>query len=85
MSDSKKSARGKPMNKAGAASKHEEPLLGEAALKEALAEFGVSPNALGGFGVASGAPSSNGGSAGTSSPQAEPPPKTVAQVLGEMT
>jgi hypothetical protein len=47
MPDRKKSARGdKRMNKAATAKRAEEPLLGEAALKEALAGFGVTPNAV---------------------------------------
>jgi len=71
------------MNKTATATKHaEEPLLGEAALKAALAGFGVSPNAVGGVGAPHNAPAAN-GSHGT--PQAEPPPKTVSQVLGEIT
>ena len=52
-----------------------------AALKEALAGFGVSPGAAGGTGAAPGA-TANGG---RTQAQAEPPPKTVAQVLGEIT
>jgi cytolysin-activating lysine-acyltransferase len=77
MPESKKSAGGgKRMGKAGTARKRtEKPLLGEAALKEALAGFGVSP----------GAPSNGSHAAGTAQAQAEPPPKTVSQVLGEIT
>jgi cytolysin-activating lysine-acyltransferase len=84
MPNTGKGARGdKRMNKTAAATKHaEEPLLGEAALKAALAGFGVSPGAAGGVGASHGAPAAN-GSHGT--PQAEPPPKTVSQVLGEIT
>jgi cytolysin-activating lysine-acyltransferase len=48
------------------------PLLGEAALQEALAGFAVSPAA-------------NGGAARSGEAQAGPAPKTVAQVLGEIT
>lgn len=62
MPDSTKSGRGsKRMNKAATAGKPTgEPLLGEAALKEALAGFGVAPNAAGGFTAAPGASSPNG-------------------------
>ncbi|MBR1122936.1 toxin-activating lysine-acyltransferase [Bradyrhizobium lablabi] len=75
MPDSKNSAKGtKRMNKAAAAKRAEQPALGEAALKAALAEFGVAPNAA---------------NSAAAQPQAqvqgEPPPKTVAQVLGEIT
>ncbi|MDB5579156.1 MAG: toxin-activating lysine-acyltransferase [Bradyrhizobium sp.] len=55
-------------------------MLGEAALKEALAGFGVAPNAAGGF---SAAPGSH--TAGAAPTPGEPPPKTVAQLLGEIT
>jgi cytolysin-activating lysine-acyltransferase len=89
MPESKKSARGeKRMNKAAAVNKHaEEPSFGEAALREALAGFGIAPEAAGGFGATQGAPSANGNHAAgaTAKAQAEPPPKTVAQVLGEIT
>src|SRR3954469_1265516 len=68
MPDLKKNARGAKRTRGPGAAKPEAPLLGEAALKEAVAEFGA-------------APSSNGGAA-TSSAAA---PKTVAQVLGEIT
>jgi cytolysin-activating lysine-acyltransferase len=83
------------MGKVGAARKRaEKPLLGEAALKEALAGFGVSPGAggatgaapgaAGGSGAASGAPANGGHAAGAAQAPAEPPPKTVSQVLGEI-
>jgi cytolysin-activating lysine-acyltransferase len=66
------------MNEAGALGKRAEaPLLGEAALQEAFAELGRTHTG-----------SSENGSqtaAGHTSSQAEPPPKTVAQVLGEIT
>ena len=83
MPNTKKGARGdKRMNKAATTGKPaEEPLLGEAALKEALAGFGVSPDAAAGQALR-GAASANGSAAQA---QAEPPPKTVAQVLGEIT
>jgi cytolysin-activating lysine-acyltransferase len=77
MPDSKNSARGtKRMNKAGAARRAEQPVLGEAALKAALAEFGAAANASGG---AAAQPQAQ------THVQGEPPPKTVAQVLGEIT
>jgi cytolysin-activating lysine-acyltransferase len=84
MPDSRKTARpGKRVNKP-AAGPADAPLLGEAALKAALAGFGISPDAPGGASRA--APSANGGrAAGQPEGQAEPPPKTVAQVLGEIT
>jgi cytolysin-activating lysine-acyltransferase len=87
MPGQKKSAGGgKRMGKAGAARKRaEKPLLGEAALKEALAGFGVSQGSAGASGAASGAPANGGhAAAGTGQPQAEPAPKTVSQVLGEI-
>ena len=60
------------MTKAGTAGKHAAaPLLGEAALQQALAGFGASPGANGHT------------AAGTA--QGQPAPKTVAQVLGEIT
>jgi cytolysin-activating lysine-acyltransferase len=66
---------GKRMSKADAAGTRADapPLLGEAALKEALAGLGAS--------------SANGSHAATGSArgQANPPPKTVSQVLGEIT
>jgi cytolysin-activating lysine-acyltransferase len=75
------------MNKATTASNQTaEPLLGEAALKQAMAEFGVVPNASGGFGPAQGAASGNAGkTVAPGKPGEAPPPKTVAQVLGEIT
>ncbi|HEV7601844.1 MAG TPA: toxin-activating lysine-acyltransferase [Bradyrhizobium sp.] len=87
MPDSKNNARGnKRTNKAAAAAKPADPpLLGEAALQEALAGFAVSPAAPGGFGAADAASSGNGTAAGAAPGQAAPPPKTVAQVLGEIT
>jgi cytolysin-activating lysine-acyltransferase len=75
MPNPKKNARGdKRINKADAASKRADaPLFGEAALKEALAGFG--------------APAANGShaTAGGAQGQAQPAPKTVSQVLGEIT
>jgi cytolysin-activating lysine-acyltransferase len=75
MPDLKKNARGKKRTSGPAPGKAAEaPLLGEAALKAALAGFGVSPSA-------------NGRAArpAESQAQAAPAPKTVAQVLGEIT
>jgi cytolysin-activating lysine-acyltransferase len=70
MPDLKKNARGaKRTREPGAVGKPEAPLLGEAALKEAVAGFAA-------------APSRNGGAA--TSGAAAPKPKTVAQVLGEI-
>jgi cytolysin-activating lysine-acyltransferase len=75
MADLKKNARpAKRTRGPGAAGKGADaPLLGEAALQQALAAFAVSPPASGGA-ARSGQPIG----------QAEPPPKTVAQVLGEI-
>jgi cytolysin-activating lysine-acyltransferase len=71
MPDPKKNARGaKRPSGPGPAGKPEAPVLGEAALKEAVASFGA-------------APSKNGGAA--TSGEAAAKPKTVAQVLGEIT
>jgi cytolysin-activating lysine-acyltransferase len=71
MPKSGKNARGgKRMTKAEAAGRRADaPALGEAALKEALAGFAASPNGHGAAGAA----------------QGQPAPKTVAQVLGEIT
>jgi len=74
MPELKKNARGKKRTSGPAAKAADAPLLGEAALKAALAGFGVSP-------------STNGRATRPGEPQgqAEPAPKTVAQVLGEIT
>jgi cytolysin-activating lysine-acyltransferase len=72
------------MTRAGAARRAEQPLLGEAALKEALAGFGIKPDAAKDSGAAHGAHAAN-GSAAASGAQPEPAPKTVSQVLGEIT
>lgn len=61
------------------------PLLGEAALNAAFAEFGVRSNASGAFGDAPGGSSQTKHHAGEAQGQAAPAPKTVAQVLGEIT
>ncbi|HEV7881845.1 toxin-activating lysine-acyltransferase [Bradyrhizobium sp.] len=83
MPDSKKKARADKRPGAGKGS--DAPLLGEAALQAALAGFAVSPNPPRGPG--GGASSGNGSpaAAGAAPGQAEPPPKTVSQVLGEIT
>ncbi len=78
MSNKDKSARGaKRMNNAGAAKRKEEPLLGEAALQAALAEFGAAANA----------PDVAANAGGATAAQAHPEaaPKTVSQLLGEIT
>jgi cytolysin-activating lysine-acyltransferase len=73
------------MNKAAVASKPADaPLLGEAALKAALDGFRILPNSPDGP-VASPGAANNGAAAGHIQGHAEPPPKTVAQVLGEIT
>jgi cytolysin-activating lysine-acyltransferase len=75
-----KSAGGdKRISKSGAAGKRADaPLLGEAALKQALADIKAASSA-------SGAASANGNAAaGTAQGQAAPGPKTVSQVLGEI-
>jgi cytolysin-activating lysine-acyltransferase len=64
----KKNARGAKRPSGAAGKRTEEPQLGEAALKAALAGFGA-------------APSRNGGAA----PSGAAAPKTVAQVMGEIT
>ncbi|KRR27780.1 hypothetical protein CQ14_07955 [Bradyrhizobium lablabi] len=51
-----------------------EPLLGEAALQQALAEIAANPSA-----------SATSGAAPGSAPAAAPSPKTVSQLLGEIT
>lgn len=68
---------GKRVNKAATASKPAaEPLLGEAALKQAMAEIAANPTAAG---AAQASASASG------KPGHEPAPKTVSQVLGEIT
>ena len=67
MADLKKNTRAKRTGGPAAGKGAGAPLLGEAALKQALAGFGA-------------APSTNGAAAG-----AQAAPKTVAQVLGEIT
>jgi cytolysin-activating lysine-acyltransferase len=72
------------MKEAGAARRAEQPLLGEAALQEALAGFGASS------GSQRPLHATNGSSSGKSEHaagqgQIAPAPKTVSQVLGEIT
>lgn len=70
MPDPKNNARGaKRTGGPTAAKPADPPLLGEAALQQALAAFAAAP------------PAAN---AGQPAEPAEPPPKTVAQVLGEI-
>ena len=71
MPNTGKNARGgKRMTKLATAGRRADaPLLGEAALQEALAGFGASPN----------------GHSAAATAQGQPAPKTVAQVLGEIT
>lgn len=78
MPDARKTAPGgKRVNNDAAASKPAaEPLFGEAALKEAIAEIAANPTAAGASGDAR---------AGAAKPGHEPAPKTVSQVLGEIT
>jgi cytolysin-activating lysine-acyltransferase len=66
------------MNKTGAAKRAEGPALGEAALKEALAEISAAPK-----GASTSSDAAEG--AGHAQANAEPVPKTVSQVLGEIT
>src|SRR6266481_635094 len=85
----KKTQGDKKMTRAGtakraSAKRAKEPLLGEAALKDALAGFGIKTDAAHGSGAAHGAQAAN-GNAATSNAQVEPAPKTVSQVLGEIT
>jgi cytolysin-activating lysine-acyltransferase len=73
------------MNKAATA-RADKP-IGQTALEDALAEFGISPNAADGFGTLHGALSAKSGhtAAGAAQAHSELPPKTVSQVLGEIT
>src|SRR4051812_13405909 len=78
MSKTSKTGQGaKPMGKTGAAKQAEQPLLGEAALTAAMADLTAAAKA---HGTAQGAAS---GAADASA--AEPPPKTISQLLGEIT
>jgi len=71
MPDLKKNPRGNKRTSKPAGKPADAPLLGEAALKEALAGFRVSPSAN--------------GAATAGEARGQPQPKTVAQVLGEIT
>jgi cytolysin-activating lysine-acyltransferase len=75
------------VNKAAVAGKPADaPLLGEAALQEALAGFGILPDSPHRLVASHGAASANGSVAASHRQEhAGPPPKTVAQVLGEIT
>jgi cytolysin-activating lysine-acyltransferase len=75
------------VNKAAVAGKPADaPLLGEAALQEALAGFGILPDSPDRLVASPGASSANGSAAaGDRQGHAGPPSKTVAQVLGEIT
>jgi cytolysin-activating lysine-acyltransferase len=86
MTDARKSARrDKRMNKATAAAKRPgEQLLGEAALRDALAGFGVLPASAAGSGSARGASAANGSHIAGSTHAQAASPKTVSQVLGEI-
>ncbi len=80
----KKTQGEKKMTKAGTATLAEAPLLGEAALKQALAGFGIKPDSANDPGAVH-SPHAANGNAAASSAQQEPAPKTVSQVLGEIT
>src|SRR5882672_4352605 len=82
----KKTQGDKKMTRAGtakraSAKRAKEPLLGEAALQEALAGFGIKTDAAPGSAAAQAA----NGNATASGAHPEPTPKTVSQVLGEIT
>jgi len=81
MPNTRKKAPGeKRVNKTATASKPAaEPLLGEAALKQAMTEIAANPTAAGAFSAAQASASAS------DKPASEPPPKTVSQVLGEIT
>ncbi len=84
----KKKAQGdKTMTKTAAVKSAEEPLLGEAALQAAIAGFGAKADVAHEPVAGSGAAGANGthSPAGPSAAQAEAAPKTVSQVLGEIT
>ena len=73
------------MNKVGAAKRAEQPLLGEAALQEALAEFSASPGSPRPLHATNGSSSGKSDDAASANGQIETAPKTVSQVLGEIT
>jgi len=73
------------VNKAAVASEPADaPLPGEAALQAALDGFGILPNSPDGSAASPGA-ANDGAATSQLQGQAGPPPKTVAQVLGEIT
>lgn len=79
MPGTRKKARGeKRMTKAGAAMRTEEPTLGAAGQASAGLGGGSAPHA-------NGAQAANQPGASAAGAQAAPPPKTVSQVLGEIT
>jgi len=73
---------GEAMTKVGAAKRAEQSLLGEAALQAALAEFGASSGSQRPL-YATNGPSSDHATAAQG--HVDPTPKTVSQVLGEIT
>ena len=73
------------MNRVEAAKLVEQPSLGEAALKDALAALGVSSDAEGVQHVAHGMSLANGTDVDAVRKRDQPLPKTVSQVLGEIT
>jgi cytolysin-activating lysine-acyltransferase len=76
----------KRMNEAVAAKHAEQPLLGDAALQDALAAFGVSTGASDVLHVAHGSTFSDGNRAAAAAQARDAlPPKTMSQVLGEIT
>jgi cytolysin-activating lysine-acyltransferase len=81
MPTTRKTAQGeKRVDKSATASKPAaEPLLGEAALMQAMAEIAANPTAAGASGAA------QAGASAPGKPDQEPPPTTVSQVLGEIT
>jgi len=74
------------MKEAGAVKRAEQPLLGEAALQEAVAGFSASPGSPRSLRAANGSSSDKSDHAsGAGQAQIDPAPKTVSQVLGEFT
>jgi cytolysin-activating lysine-acyltransferase len=75
----------KPMNEAGAANHAEQPLFDNAAMRDALAALRISTGAGDVLRVA-GSPLGEGDPASTAARESDAlPPKTVSQVLGEIT
>jgi len=74
------------MKNVGAAKRAEQPLLGEAALQEALAESNASPGSPRASHTTNGSSSDKSERVtGAGQAQIDPAPKTVSQVLGEIT